>query len=893
MKAYQANLAKSRNKFEKKLKKIEINLSVYRNVFYEYLARARVGYPTNVICSRLERIKKIIRLTNMKLIITEKNIAAQKIAQLLAEGKSVSDKVYNTPVYRFKRAGEDCVTIGLRGHIMEVDFPKELVYSKKAGWQAVDDDGVSVQAQVPKQLPVPPWDSKRQPYTEKGILLNKWKIPALPYLVYAPVIKLPKEKDIIRSLRNLAKKADSIIIATDFDREGELIGLDALELVANENTNAPISRARYSALIKREIENAFTAENLAELDFHLASAGASRRDIDIIWGAVLTRYLSLVKRSGNATPRSAGRVQTPTLALIVDREKERQAFVPEDYWVVSGKFNLQNAKEDDAFKGVHVAGRFKDEQEALEVMSHIENETSALVVSIEKKRRTSAPPAPFNTTSLMAAASSVGIKPARTMRIAESLYMNGFISYPRVDNTVYPAKLDFESTLKMLAQNPVYRPYAQELLKKDKLTPTRGKQKTTDHPPIHPTGLGDPDKLKPEEWKLYNLIARRFMATLSDAAVIEGTKVEMSIAGELFNAKGDALVEPGYRAIYQYGMKKSEAVPVLEQGQILDFSDPLCEHKQTEPPARYSSGKLIQEMEKRGLGTKATRHDMIEKLIDRNYVVNDSLEPTQLGIAIIEALEKYAPHITTPAMTAELEEEMNQIADGKQEKEAVVMHSRDLLSDVMEQLIPRKDEVADVIKDAVIADSRVGACPKCGGDLCIKSSMKTRGQFVGCINWPECDVTYPLPPNARYEATEEPCPVCGGVQVIIKPWRAKAFNHCLDINCASNQTPDVALCECPTCKKNGLAKMLYVKTNPRTHKRYIRCENYDECETSYPMMQRGEYEATNEYCDECGAPLVLYHTSRGPWKVCVNMECPKRENSDNKPARKKNTSKKA
>ena len=828
----------------------------------------------------------------MRLIITEKNIAAQKIAQLLAETKSTPDKVYNTPVYRFKHDGQDCVTIGLRGHIMEVDFPQELTYNKKTGWTAKTDDGTTVTADIPTRLDVPPWKSKRQPYTSNGILLNKWKIPALPYLVYAPVMKFPKEKDIIRSLKNLTKKADSIIIATDFDREGELIGLDALELVQQENPLAPITRARYSALIKREIENAFMPENLVSLDFDLANAGSSRRDIDIIWGAVLTRYLSLVKRSGNSTPRSAGRVQTPTLALIVDKEKERQAFVPKDYWVVSGTFAPQG-EPDSSFKGTHVAGRFDSEKDAQEVMGNISSAKTATVVCVEKKSRKSNPPAPFNTTSLMAAASSIGIKPARTMRIAESLYMNGFISYPRVDNTVYPAKLDLSSTLNMLCGNPVYRPYAQKLLSKSKLSPTRGKQETTDHPPIHPTGLGDSDKLKPEEWKLYNLIARRFMATLSEPAQIEGTKIEIDVANELFNAKGDAVVVPGYREIYQYGMKKEEAMPVLEKGQVLDFADPVCEHKQTEPPARYSSGKLIQEMEKLGLGTKATRHDMIEKLLDRNYVVNDPLEPTQLGIAIIDALEKYAPHITTPQMTAELEEEMTEIADGKKDKTDVVNHSRDLLDEVIEKLIPRKDEVADVIKDAVIADSKVGTCPKCGGDLCIKSSAKTQGTFVGCNNYPECDVTYPLPPNARYEACEEPCPKCGGNQVTVRPWRSKAYNHCLDINCASNQTPDVELCDCPACAKLGKKSKLFVKTNPRTHKRYIRCENYDECNTSYPMMQRGEYECTNEYCDACGAPEITYHTNRGPWKVCVNMECPKRDASDKKSARKKKSSKKA
>ena len=811
----------------------------------------------------------------MQLIVTEKNIAAKKIASLLADGKPEASEVYKTPVYKFKRDGQECVTIGLRGHIMGVDFPPELQYRGKGVWVALDEEGYAIEANIPADLDTPPWSKKRQPYTEEGILLNKWKMPALPYLVYAPVVKTRKEKGIIRALRNLAAKADSVVIATDFDREGELIGLDAYNICLEENKNAPISRARYSALIKKEIDKAFDPENINKLDFNLAYAGQTRQDIDLIWGAALTRYLTLVKHSGNATPRSAGRVQTPTLALIVDREKERNAFVPEDYWVVKANFVPEGVSEEseDVFVGIHRAGRFKSEDEANQVMENISGENKGKVVDVVKKRRTQQPPAPFNTTSLMAAASSVGIKPSRTMRIAESLYMNGFISYPRVDNTVYPAGLDIRGTLKMLSGNAAYAHHAKELFDKPELKPTRGKQETTDHPPIHPTGLGDSSRLKPEEWKLYNLIARRFMATLSDAAIIEGTKVEIDVAGEVFNTKGDTIIKPGWRGVYQYGMKKEDVLPPLAKGDTVGFFNPTCDHKQTEPPARYSSGKLIQEMEKLGLGTKATRHDMIEKLYNRNYIVNDPIEPTALGIAIINGLEKYAPTIATPEMTAELETEMDQISVGDSSKEDVVNHSRSLLGKIINDLIPRKDEFAEVIKDAVIADSRIGTCPKCGGDLCVKSSEKTRGQFVGCNNWPNCDVTYPLPPNAHYEECTELCSECGGVQVTVKPWRSKAYNHCLNLECKSNMVADVELCECPTCKKEGKSAKLFVKVNPRTHKRYIRCENYDECNTSYPMIQRGAYKFSGQCCKECGSPLVTYDTRRGDWTVCVNMDC--------------------
>ncbi len=466
-------------------------------------------------------------------------------------------------------------------------------------------DGETVPADMPASLPKPPF-KKKKPFTEDGVELKAWKMDALPYLVYAPIEKLPKEKDIIRSLKNLAKKADSVIIATDFDREGELIGSDALSCILEVNPDVPVSRARYSAFTKGEIVHAF--DNLVEVDFDLASAGASRQDIDLIWGAVLTRYLTLVKFAGYGNVRSSGRVQTPTLALIVARERERLAFKPEDYWVIRGRFDAgaqagpTDGEGELAFEAPHATARFKEETAAKAVMAHVEGAATARVAAVEKKRRRVAPPVPFNTTSLMAAASAEGLSPARTMRIAESLYMDGYISYPRVDNTVYPDTLDLRETVAAIAGNPAYAPYCKALLAKGKLIATRGKKETTDHPPIYPTALATPDDLAPADWKFYNLIARRFLATLSDAATVEGTKVTLDVAGERFVAKGDVLVEAGFRAIYPYGLKKDEQLPALAEGQAIAFNGATCAKKQTEPPARYSQGKLIQEMEKLGLG---------------------------------------------------------------------------------------------------------------------------------------------------------------------------------------------------------------------------------------------------------------------------------------------------
>ena len=817
----------------------------------------------------------------MKLVVAEKTNAAENIAKELGVGTK-KDKVYNTPVCRFTREGEEWVAMGLRGHILAVDFPRELQWREDQGWFGVDEEGEVFPASLPSTLAHPPFEKVRKPFTKEGVDIKGWKVPSLPYLVWAPVVKKPAEKEIIRTLKNLAKKADEVIIATDFDREGELIGSDAVSMVRQVNEDVPVVRARYSSFTKPELEHAFARENLVAVDDDLAAAGESRQFIDLIWGAVLTRYLTMAKFGGLGNVRSAGRVQTPTLALVARREKERQAFVPEDYWVVRGTAATQKGEE---FKFAHATARFKDEATATSAYQDAKAAGKARVTDVVKKTRKGTIQTPFNTTSLQTAAAAEGLTPARTMRIAESLYMSGLISYPRVDNTVYPETLDLSEVVTMLKGVPQYSNYCDELLAAHPLKATRGKQETTDHPPIYPTGVGDPDKLRPEEWKLYNLIARRFLATLSEQPVIEGTKVTLDAGGQTFTASGDVLVKPGYRAIYPYGSKKDEQLPALSVGQEVDLTSLDLEAKQTEPPARYSQGKLVQEMERLGLGTKSTRASIIERLYEVKYLKNDPIEPSQLGMAIIDALECYAAHITTPEMTSELEGDMTKVAEGKASQDAVVDHSRELLASLLEGLIEHKENLGEAISDAVQADAKIGVCPKCGHDLLVKQSAKTRSSFIGCSAWPECEVTYPLP-QGKIQTVEELCPVCGCPQIKVQPFRSKPYVVCVDPACPTNKEPDVTVGVCPTCAAAGREGLLIAHRSERTLKRFIRCTNYDECSTSYPLPQRGELKATGEVCPDCGAPIVEVTTTRGPWRICVNMDCPGKARAEEEKAAK-------
>ena len=815
----------------------------------------------------------------MKLVVAEKNIAAQKIAQLLSTTKPKNDKVYNTQVYRFEVDGEEWVSMGLVGHILAPDFPDDVLFDKKQGWYSVTEDGEVLPADIPDGLARPPYDTKRKPYLANGISLKGWKVESLPYLTWAPVLKKPAEKEIIRVLKNLAKKADAVIIATDFDREGELIGSDALDMVREVAPELPAFRARYSALIKGEVTAAF--ENLVTLDQNLADAGESRQYIDLIWGAVLTRYLTLARFGGFGNVRSAGRVQTPTLALVVERERERMAFVPEDYWQIRGLA----AKEGDEFKIAHATARFTDKAAAETAFAHVEHAQTGTVTQVTKRARKQQPPIPFNTTSLQAAAAAEGISPARTMRIAESLYMAGLISYPRVDNTVYPRTLDFAGVVRGLADtNPALRPVAAKVLA-GPMKPTRGKVEATDHPPIHPTGQGDPSSLDGGQKKLYQLIARRFLATLMGPATIENTKLAIDVAGEPFTASGDVLVEQGFREAYPYGHKRDEQLPALAEGDVVDVRDLKLEAKQTEPPARYSQGRLVQEMEKRGLGTKSTRASIIERLYQVRYLKNDPIEPSQLGMAIVDALHEFAPRITTPEMTAELDQDMTRVAEGQDTQEHVVEHSRTLLAGMLDALIDHKDDLGDRIADAVTADAKVGTCPKCGKDLVMKTSAKTRGSFIGCMGWPDCDVTYPVPSGVKVSPLEGEaavCPECGAPRIKCQPFRSKAYEICVNPQCPTNFEPDLKVGECPTCAAAGRHGDLIAHKSERSGKRFIRCTNYDECGVSYPLPARGKLEATGEVCEHCGAPVVVVETARGPWRICVNMDCPAKEQ---KPAR--------
>jgi DNA topoisomerase-1 len=641
----------------------------------------------------------------MHLIIAEKNIAARRISSILSEnGRVATDRDGGVNTYRFN----DCVAMGLRGHVVEVDF--EPGYTN---WRS--------EVHTPRTL------------------------------IDARTIKKPTEKRIVNLIKKLAKKAVLVTIATDFDTEGELIGKEAYELVREVNPGVPITRARFSAITPAEITQAFS--HTTDLDFHLAAAGESRQEIDLMWGASLTRFISLAARRGGANILSVGRVQSPTLAMIVDREKEIEAFVAEPYWLLS----LATEKAGQELVARHTHGKFWEKAEAEAALGR--TKSPLIVTDVRVGSKKDRPPHPLDTTSFIVAASRLRFSAANAMRIAEDLYMNGYISYPRTDNTVYPVSLDLKEIVKALVSSP-FGADAKWVLEHMRPTPTRGMKSSTDHPPIHPTAAVRREQLTEEQWTIYEMVVRRFLATLSPDARWKTMKYLFSAGGEEYTATGSRLEEEGYRHVYPYSEAKEIVLPELERGEQLPVRDILMEEKETQPPSRYSQSKLIQRMEELGLGTKSTRHEVIGKLVSRRYVQGTPLRPTLVGRAVTETLENHAELITKPDMTQTLESHMQDIKTGKRTKGDVVTESRYMLHQVFDELEAHETEIGEEIMEQTDEERILGPCPVCRRDLMIRS---TRGmkQFIGCTGYPDCTFNIGLPGAQWGKAIriEAVCPV--------------------------------------------------------------------------------------------------------------------------------------
>ncbi|ADD06021.1 DNA topoisomerase 1 [Natrialba magadii ATCC 43099] len=784
----------------------------------------------------------------MELIITEKDNAARRIADILSGGTYDSSRENGVNVYEW--GGKRCV--GLSGHVVGVDFPSEY-----SDWRDVE--------------PVE--------------------------LIDASIEKTATKENIVATLRILSRKATRVTIATDYDREGELIGKEAYDIVREVDEEVPIRRVRFSSITENEVQDAFDEPD--ELDFDLAAAGEARQIIDLVWGAALTRFLSLSAGQLGNDFISVGRVQSPTLKLMVDREREIEAFDPEDYWelvadVAKGS-EAQRAsetssgdepRESEAFEAQYFyrdedgneAERVWEEAVAEDVFETLSQRDTATVVDVNRRTRTDSPPAPFNTTQFIRAASALGYSAKRAMSIAEDLYTAGYITYPRTDNTVYPDDLDPEELLDDFVGHPTLGESAESLLEADEIEPTEGDEETTDHPPIHPTGeIPSRGDVSDDEWEVFELVVRRFYATVAEAAIWEHLKVVAEVAAHRLKANGKRLDKAGYHDVYPYFSTTENYVPDVSEGEEITITDVELEDKQTQPPRRYGQSRLIETMEDMGIGTKSTRHETIQKLYDRGYIESDPPRPTKLAMAVVEAAENYADRVVSEDMTAQLEQDMDAIASGEAGLEDVTNESREMLEEIFANLADSRDEIGDHLRKSLKDDKRLGPCPECGEDLLVRRS-RHGSYFIGCDGYPDCENTLPLPSTGKPLILDEECEKHDLNEVKMLAGR-QTFVHGCPLCKAEDAGEGPVLGDCPECGDEHGGE-LAVKTL-QSGSRLVGCTRYPDCEYSLPLPRRGEIEVTEEYCGEHDLPELVIHSGDEPWElgcpICNYQEFQARE----------------
>ncbi|MFB6246198.1 MAG: DNA topoisomerase I [Candidatus Pacearchaeota archaeon] len=677
-----------------------------------------------------------LKQNGYELIITEKPQAANKIANAL--GKAVQKNLNKAPYYEVDRNGHKIIVACAVGHLFTL-----------------------------KQL-------------SQGSNYPKFDIKWVPNYLARKKDFTKRYYDLILSL---VKKAGSITIATDYDVEGEVIGLNVMKYICNQTDAA---RMKFSTLTQSELDESY--ENRFEnIDWGQAFAGETRHHLDWFYGINLSRALmDAIKTTGRFKIMSIGRVQGPALQLIVKREKEIQAFNPQPYWQVfisidtdKGKVELKHNK--DIFNK--------------ENLKKFENLIGKNVdVETTKKEQKLPPNPPFNLTTLQTEAHKLyGISPSRTLQIAQGLYLNGLISYPRTSSQKLPASIGYKKILNKIAKQ--YK--AQNLITRKK--PIEGKKDDPAHPSIYPTG--NTQILSGEDEKLYNLIATRFISLFCDDAIVENKKISATTKDQeetlKFASNGKEIKQESWLKIYP-SRPKEEFIPDINgEHEITDLRQ---EKKETQPPKRYSSASIVSELEKRGLGTKATRSNILETLYNRGYIEGKQIKATPLGIALIDTLEKHSPIITDEKLTREFEEDMEKIQEKKskqeleQEENKVIDKAKKTISDIAEDFKTNKEKIGQEIMDANSKyieeqkrQNRIKKCPKCEkGYLGINYSKKNGRYFVACDAYPECKNTYPLPPAGQVKTTDKVCEECGTPMLMRLTKGKKPWTFCWNTECPTN-----------------------------------------------------------------------------------------------------------
>lgn len=583
---------------------------------------------------------------------------------------------------------------------------------------------------------------------------------------------IPKAKKVISELKKLSSKAEKIIMATDEDREGEAIAWHLVQALGlgkgkskkekgkiknsdskfNKNQNqegkGKLLRIVFHEITKRAIENAL--KNPRSIDMNLVNAQQARRVLDRLVGYKLSPFLWKKVARG----LSAGRVQSVALRLIADREKEIQKFKPEEYWTIEAK--LKSNKEDKEFLAnlVKINGKnipkpgIKTKKEADKILKDLEK-SDFIVTKIEKKEVKRIPPPPFVTSTLQQEAfRKLRFSSKQTMMIAQQLYegvelgkgkATGLITYMRTDSTNISdqALWSAKKVIVKLFGEKYYNGFPRRYKTKSKLAQEAHEAIRPTDPSITPESIKD--YLDANQFKLYDLIWRRFIATQMKEALFDTIDIEIQASEKyIFSAHGQALKFEGFLKIYPISYEES-MMPEVEEKEKLKLLDLVSSQHFTKPPPRYNEASLVKTLEKYGIGRPSTYAPIISTIQERNYVYKDKsryFHPTETGMMVNNLLVKHFTNIVDLKFTSRMEDDLDQVANGKEDWVKVV---KEFYEPFYKNLLKKYEEV-DSVK---LAEETDEVCDKCGAKMVIR--MGKFGKFLACSRFPECKNTKNLP----------------------------------------------------------------------------------------------------------------------------------------------------
>ena len=658
---------------------------------------------------------------------------------------------------------------------------------------------------------------------------------------------------IVKEIKELAKKAETVYIATDEDREGEAIGWHIAHAIKKDPLELP--RIVFHEITKSAIKHAL--DNARSIDMDMVNAQQARRLLDRIVGYKLSPLLASKIQKG----LSGGRVQSSTLKLVVDREREIKAFIPVEYWSIDTSFKTNIEANLINHNGQKIDKlSIKNKQDAHAIVDSVKSDTFT-ITKIEKKQRKSKTPPPFMTSTLQQAASSkLGFTPKRTMMIAQTLYegvktpdgTSGVITYMRTDS------LNLASEAIAMVRGVIENRFGKKYLPKEpKVYNKKSKGAQEAHEAIRPTVLAFTPEiaqkfLKADEIKLYRLIYERFMACQMNDAEFEQQSIIFKGENSEYRASGRKLIFDGFYALTG-AEDKDKLLPALKEGDKADIQSIKPEQHFTEPPARFSEAALIKKLESEGVGRPSTYAPTIATLSSRTYVTIEKKQiiPTEMAFTVTDILEKNFANIVDISFTANMEEKLDEVADGD-------MDWQKLLNDFYFPFMKQIDAGKENIVSLKLAKPLGRACPKCAEELLLRSGRF--GNFIACSGFPKCKYTEQVDEDGnkvekKEEGADEICDKCGK-EMVVKTGRNGQFLACSDYpDCKNTKSINVEEVEsktpCPDC--GGKISQKNSRRGP-----FWGCENYPDCKFI------SKFEPTTIKCKEkgCANGLLAERTYR-------------------------------